>query len=920
LDSGTPARNRVGAGSLGGAVAGGETARLFASHDWSQSPLGGPEGWPASLRTTLDLILASKFPMFVAWGPGLVLLYNDACAEILGTKHPAAFGSRCKDVCGEIWPDIEPLLASAQAGAGTYREDMPLTMNRRGYDEQTWFTLSYSPLRDDGGAVGGVFCACTETTGKVLAERRQGFQLRLEDALRGLADPREIMDAAVRLLGQALEADRVAYGLARPDGETMVIESCYADGVRPLVGEFRLAAFGAESLARQLSGQTDVRDDVAADPRDDQGAWPDTDTRALLAAPLVRDGRLRASLYVISRQPRKWRRDEAEFAEHVVARTWDAVERARAESDVRDSEARFRTLADLSPDAILINQDAALVYANAAALRLHGVGDLAQLIGHSPMEFIAARHHDRIRDRATRLLAGEAVAPLALEVVRADTSSVVTEASAGLVTWNGRPAIQVLLRDISRRRLAEAALRESEARFRNIADHAPMMMWVTDPGGRCTYLNVRWYSFTGQTDAEALGFGWLDATHPDDQSAVSSAFLQASAAREPFRMEYRLRRGDGAYRWVIDNAAPRFDDAGRFLGFVGSVIDIQEDWEAKEQVRESEERLRALMDAIPAFVWLATPDGELHFFNDHWYDYTGQTPQEALPNGWVAMLHPDDAERTAVAWEAARRAGADYEIEVRYRRRDGAYRWHLARAKPVRDPSGAIKTWLGVSFDTHEHRLAAEHQALLINELNHRVKNTLATVQAMAAQMVRGERSPEEAHEAFTSRLMALSAAHNVLTEQHWTGADLLEVVVGAVETFGERRGRFEISGPSVWLPAKTALAIAMALHELGTNAIKYGALSVPSGRVALTWRASAEADEIRLGLEWREVDGPPVSEPVRRGFGSRLLERGLAVELDGPVRLDFQPTGLVCTLEARMPAAGSSPGAWPEIPPALIE
>src|SRR5690606_5089436 len=152
---------------------------------------------------------------------------------------------------------------------------------------------------------------------------------------------------------------------------------------------------------------------------------------------------------------------------------------------------------------------------------------------------------------------------------------------------------------------------------------------------------------------------------------------------------------------------------------------------------------------------------------------------------------------------------------------------------------GAVTTWLGVSFDAHEHRLAAEHQTLLINELNHRVKNTLATVQAMAAQTVRGQASPEEAHGAVTSRLMALSAAHNVLTEQHWTGAGLQDVVAGAVEIFGEKRERFEISGPAVWLPAKTALAISMALHELGTNAIKYGALSVPNGVVRLEWTAS---------------------------------------------------------------------------------
>ncbi|MDD3836430.1 MAG: PAS domain S-box protein [Phenylobacterium sp.] len=897
-------------------VAAGDTARLFTSHDWNGSALGAPEAWPASLRAVRDLILASRFPMFAAWGPDLVLLYNDAYADILGAKHPAAFGARFDEVWREIWPDIEPLVASALAGHATYRADMPLTMNRRGYDEQTWFTFSYSPITDDAGRVAGMFCACTETTATVLAEQRQAFQLRLDEAIRRLSLPREIMETAVRILGEALGADRVGYGQVRSDGESVVFESCYAAGLPPLLGEYPLDGFGAGLVAGLGAGLTESCDDVLADPG--QSAWISTalGTRAYVAAPLVRGGRLRTTLYVNFREPHRWRPDEIELAELVAARTWDAVERARAEAAVRESEMRFRTLADLSPDAILISQDDALVYANAAALRLHGVEDPSELVGKSPLHFIAARHHERIRDRARRLWAGETAPPLALEIVRSDGERLITEISAALISWDGRPAIEVLLRDISRRRMAEAALRESEARFRNVAEHAPMMMWVTDADGRCSYLNSRWYAFTGQAPSEALGFGWLDAIHPDDRPAVSSAFREANSARQPWRMEYRLRRRDGAWRWVDDSAAPRFDDGGRFLGYVGSVVDVQEDWEAKEKIRESEERLRALMDAMPAFVWLATPDGKMSYFNDLWYDFTGQTPDESLPDGWVAALHPDDVPRADAAWEASRRAGADFQIEMRYRSRDGAYRWHVVRAKPVRDASGAVTTWLGVSFDTHELRLAAEHQALLINELNHRVKNTLATVQAMAAQMVRGERTPEEAHEAFTGRLLALSAAHNVLTEQRWAGADLRDVVSGAVETFGENRGRFQISGPSVWLPAKTALAIAMALHELGTNAIKYGALSVPEGRVALGWTASAGDDAIRLGLEWREMGGPMVSAPVRRGFGSRLLERGLAAELGGPVRLAFHPEGLVCTLEAAIPGAGSVVAAW-QPPPA---
>ena len=141
------------------------------SQDWSASPLGPPESWPQSLRTVVGLLLQSRFPMFVAWGEELGFLYNDPYAEILGAKHPAALGKRFYDIWSEIWPDISPLIDAAMAGQATYREDLPLVMNRKGYDEQTWFTFSYSPVRDESGKVAGMFCACWETTPKVLAER-----------------------------------------------------------------------------------------------------------------------------------------------------------------------------------------------------------------------------------------------------------------------------------------------------------------------------------------------------------------------------------------------------------------------------------------------------------------------------------------------------------------------------------------------------------------------------------------------------------------------------------------------------------------------------------------------------------------------------------------------------------------------------
>jgi PAS domain-containing protein len=152
-------------------IGGGEVGALMRSRDWTESPLGPPATWPPSLRTIVELLLQSRFPMFVAWGPELGFLYNDPYAEILGTKHPSALGKRFYDIWSEIWLDISPLIEAAMAGQATYREDLSLVMNRKGFDEQTWFTFSYSPVRDETGNVAGMFCAVSETTQKVLAER-----------------------------------------------------------------------------------------------------------------------------------------------------------------------------------------------------------------------------------------------------------------------------------------------------------------------------------------------------------------------------------------------------------------------------------------------------------------------------------------------------------------------------------------------------------------------------------------------------------------------------------------------------------------------------------------------------------------------------------------------------------------------------
>ena len=711
-----------------------------------------------------------------------------------------------------------------------------------------------------------------------------------------------------------------------------------------------------------------------------------------------------------------------------------------------------------------------------------------------------------------------------------------------------------ILRDRTDQREASASLEVSELRYRSLVEVSPQVVWFGDAEGNVTYCNAYWYDYTGLPADETGEARWMGVIHPDHREDTQRAWLASVASGEPYEVEFPLLGRDGQYRWFLSRARPMTDVDGTVRSWIGTSLDIHER-------KVAEERFHTLTQLAPTVIWFGDPNGGLSYLNDRWYAFTGQTPDQALPLGWTKAIHPDDLPGMLGVWDEARTREAIYDSEARVRRVDGAYRWFLMRAEPMRDGSGAVVGWLGsnsdiddrrqveeelrkareqlrlaveatgtgvfdydlvgdvlnwdartrsfyglgpdatVNLDVHlarvhpddrahaddavsaaldpasggsydityrtvapedgverwvyakgqtlfedgrpvrligtarevtesrraeqvlreteeRYRLAAratndaiwdwdlgtdhilwneavqtlfgyapeavgqcgswwkerihpedlgrvkagiyaviegagsswteeyrflrangtyaaifdrgyvlrdaegratrmigamldiserkraeEHQRLLTGELQHRVKNTLALVQGIASQTFRDATDMEASREAFSARLISLGRAHDILTASSWTEAPIADVVDGALAVHrGGATHRIRASGLNVHLSAKPALSLALALHELATNATKYGALSNEVGTVDLRWHVVHEGEAPRFCLTWTEHGGPPIlAQPTRRGFGSRLIERSFAAEVGGEVKLTYLPTGLVCRLEASL-------------------
>jgi PAS domain S-box-containing protein len=474
-------------------------------------------------------------------------------------------------------------------------------------------------------------------------------------------------------------------------------------------------------------------------------------------------------------------------------------------------------------------------------------------------------------------------------------------------------------RDDTERMRAADALLASEERYRTLFDLGPVAVYSIDASGVIEQFNSRAAELWGREpalgDTDERFCGSLRMFRPDgsfmphDQCPMAE--VVSGKVSEVHDAEVSIERPDGSRVAVIVNIRQLKNRDGDVTGAINCFYDITDRTRAETALRDSEARYRTLFDAIdegfcviekvetlpgapidfryvtanPAFATQAGTGGVV-----------GKTIREMFP------LEPqewfDTYDRVLATGEA-----------IRFERGLVTHGAVLA-LYAFRIDDGTKRRAAVIFADVTERRQAEERQTLLTQELNHRVKNTLATVQAIAAQTLADESDPKMFQDTFTKRLATLGRTHNALAQGDWRGARLSDLIWAELAPYlGEESDRCSAEGPAVDLAPGAALAVGMALHELATNAAKYGALSTPEGRVQARWQIDRANGAAKLRFEWREAGGPPIhGPPKRRGFGSRLIERGLAHQLNGEARLNFEATGVHFVLEAPLDSVEAPP------------
>ena len=689
---------------------GGEMGALIYAKDWSQSEAGSIASWPQSLRTTLDIILHSRFPMFLWWGPQLLCFYNDAYRRSLGNegKHPQILGMPAKEAWPEIWDIIKPQIDQVLEGRGaTWNEEILVPIFRNGKIEDAYWTYSYSPVADDSGKIAGVLVTCIEETNSVnlkrsLAEsekKSKNLVMHSPTAIAILKGP----DFTIELVNESMLKT-----ILRREKEEVIGKNLF--DVFPelqsqeVATQLKYTYKTGKGLKQQKSNIIVNGASGSIKNYFDFELTPLFETEGSISG--------------------------------IMATAFDISEKVEAEAKAADAEERLRLAVEASEMAIWeidLNTDS--IKYNNRFLEIFGHDLSKKLTLHEiRRQIYPGDRHDTVKKAFDDALQTGNYKH-EVRIVRPDKTIVRVRTKGKLFYDENRRPVKIIgtLRDVTEDEKTRQALEKSERRLRKLILNAPVAIGILNgPDYVVEIMNELALKLMGKTRSQMLNKPVLDTiTELDPTSAkllldnVYNNGKSFSASEFPVTLN---RYGKLERVYINFQYHPLMNSQEKVYGIMVVGIDITEQVVARHKVEQSEARFRVLANSMPQFVWSANNKGNTNYFNEAFFNYSGFTTEQIKNGGWLEVVHPDEREENMKKWVECVKTGEDFIFEQRFRRHDGIYRWQLSRAVPLRNEHGNIQQWIGTSTDIQEIKELEEQKDFFISVASHELKTPVTSI------------------------------------------------------------------------------------------------------------------------------------------------------------------------------------------------
>ncbi len=744
--------------------AGGEMGKLIREKDWSKTELGDSRDWPQSLKTTLSIILNSKFPKFIFWGDHLRCFYNDAYRPSLGEdgRHPRILGEKGAIAWPEIWDLVKPMMDGVlQTGEATWSEDAPISFMRNGRMEEMYWTFSYSPIVDENGKIAGIFTTVMETT--IAVRTRNELKKDNERYYHN------IMQAPVAMC--VLRGENFVVDIANDLMLTLWGKPSYQILNKPIFeGLPEAKGQGLEAILEKVyhSGEK-----FTANER---------------PVSLPRDGAL-VDLYLdFVYEPVK---NESGKVTGVVAIASDVTFSVLARKKIEESEMRFKKVADHAPVLIWMSgTDKLRYYFNKAWLQFSGK-TMEEEYGNGWAVGVHPDDFERCIEIYTSNFDKREEFYMEYRLKRYD----------GEYRWlsdNGVPRFTPdgvfegfigACMDIHDSVTSKQVLKESKEKLNIVIEATELAVWEFDYKKDSGSFDSKYASIFGYDDPNELTRSLiLEHLHPEDKELRDSAHQKVLETDE-LRYETRILWSDGSLHWIDVHGKLFKDENGVPEKLFGTIRDITQDKKTKQDLIDREEKFRLLADEMPQFVWTADAEGHLNYFNRSVFEFSGLDESILLHDNWLIVVHPDDREENRRLWRYSVKTGEDFVFEHRFRRKDQQYRWQLSRAKALRDSSGKITMWVGTSTDIQEIKELDEQKDYFISMASHELKTPITSIKGYVQLL---ESKYRNADDPFLKN--SLKVVHKQIESLTTLVADLLDVSKIRTGSLQLRKKYFDIN------------------------------------------------------------------------------------------------------------------------------